>query len=878
MKTEQIEIAAMSAVSKYINECQKLSSDCLSNDKTLLWDGNIYIYKDQKHNVENFSGVVPLQIKGQRNGKNNSYSIRRVYLEAYMADRGIVFFLVQNALESTPRILYAMLSKEDLKNLLQRNSSKNITIKLKPVPENPQDFENEVINFAKKRNGEIIDDVAPKEIRSLVEKFKEIEKYLDKAENKEVRFELNSCIQSIKNIKTDGTTGWRDKFVYFSHKALELALEHIKDYDYLPLQLELGTYLHQQELFHLAENYYVKSLEELRSRAKVFPQLYQGEMATTLNNLANLHSDLERYEEAEKEYKESLEIRRGLANTNPETYMGDVSMSLNNLAALHKNLVRYEEAEMEYKESLEICRELAKSNPDIYLGDVATTLNNLAILHSDLNRYEEAEMEYKESLEIRRGLAKTNPDAYRDDVAEALNNLVRLHNARSRYGEAEKKYTEIFRIITVNYITNKISYSVNLSAAAGNIDAESNYYTLIIGNNGCGKTSIMNAIANNYSPKGSKENIDILSIGDEPSRVIVTTNGMGDPFPNDLSYEEGYDNLNYFYLGTRYFGNYSKRYLLERAVLLFLECKNNKDRLDVNQSICDFIGYGSSVQLKYSINLKNGAKNTPLWRDELIKSLRNSKEVDENSLREVSEILPKLNEETRLNVDFGTGNIDINGPIQNLKTFRLLKRLKIIQLRQTYISRCHNIANPLNFDNVSSGEANLITSLLALNSVITNNSLILIDEPEISLHPDWQVKYMSKIQSILKCCSGCHVIIASHSHFLVSDLNPKNSTLVILEKTYNEIDDYCTITSETPNASTYAWSAEHILLDVFKVPSTRNFYFASIVQEALELLGDYNRDKGKLEELKKQISEVLPNLKDNDPIKLISKTILESHV
>lgn len=434
-----------------------------------------------------------------------------------------------------------------------------------------------------------------------------------------------------------------------------------------------------------------------------------------------------------------------------------------------------------------------------------------------------------------------------------------------------------FLIQTVGFNKKGIKGDVTLSTDS-NLEENLNHYTLVIGNNGCGKTSMINAIASYYSPSKYKyfPFTEIVSNG-KPDRVIVTTNGIGDTFPNDLSSKEGYKNLYYYYLGTRYYGSYSKKYLLERAALLFLESKKSLPRLKVNRSICDFIGYDSNIQLKYSFNLGKVFKNTKKGIQKYIDSLID-KEIDGDLINEISKILPNLNDnDIRLYVDFATGNVDVSGPIRDLDIIRSLKGSKIIQLKQTYISKQthHNL---LNFDNVSSGEANLLTSLLALNSIITNNSLVLIDEPEISLHPDWQVKYMSKIQSIVELCYGCHVIIASHSHFLVSDLNPKNSTLVILNKDYNEFDDYCSITSKTPNASTYAWSAEHILMDVFKVPSTRNFYFASIVQEALELLGDHNRDIEKLEKLKEQIAEVLPNLKENDPLKLISESIVDSYV
>lgn len=42
----------------------------------------------------------------------------------------------------------------------------------------------------------------------------------------------------------------------------------------------------------------------------------------------------------------------------------------------------------------------------------------------------------------------------------------------------------------------------------------------------------------------------------------------------------------------------------------------------------------------------------------------------------------------------------------------------------------------------SSGELSLIFNLLSIAGEIENESLILIDEPEISLHPEWQSNFI----------------------------------------------------------------------------------------------------------------------------------------
>lgn len=63
----------------------------------------------------------------------------------------------------------------------------------------------------------------------------------------------------------------------------------------------------------------------------------------------------------------------------------------------------------------------------------------------------------------------------------------------------------------------------------------------------------------------------------------------------------------------------------------------------------------------------------------------------------------------------------------------------------------------------SSGEQQLLSSLFGLVAEVEDNSLILIDEPELSLHPLWQTQFLDLLIDSLQGFSGCHLIIATHS-------------------------------------------------------------------------------------------------------------------
>lgn len=82
----------------------------------------------------------------------------------------------------------------------------------------------------------------------------------------------------------------------------------------------------------------------------------------------------------------------------------------------------------------------------------------------------------------------------------------------------------------------------------------------------------------------------------------------------------------------------------------------------------------------------------------------------------------------------------------------------------TFISKESGEIIPIN--NLSSGEKNEIILLYNLIFKVKNDSILLIDEPENSLHVEWQSEFVDDIESIAKSC-GIQVIIATHSPTIV---------------------------------------------------------------------------------------------------------------
>lgn len=69
---------------------------------------------------------------------------------------------------------------------------------------------------------------------------------------------------------------------------------------------------------------------------------------------------------------------------------------------------------------------------------------------------------------------------------------------------------------------------------------------------------------------------------------------------------------------------------------------------------------------------------------------------------------------------------------------------------------------------LSSGEQHLIVLIGRLVFNTKAESLVLIDEPEISFHPEWQEKFLSILEDIRRL-NGFSVLVATHSPILIGD-------------------------------------------------------------------------------------------------------------
>lgn len=471
-----------------------------------------------------------------------------------------------------------------------------------------------------------------------------------------------------------------------------------------------------------------------------------------------------------------------------------------------------------------------------------------------------------------------------------------------------------FKILSATFLQDgKHSFTLDFTQPKSKL--QDSQYTLLIGENGVGKSLILEAIVDflfyvwvsytMYSMVRRSKYIFCTTLiyymneavckldwqegslhfyidGEERSvlldylpRIVATSFSICDKFKVPGSKEREQFHF-YKYIGAKVNGN-----MISPTSILFTLLSNiasaSQEQLNRINNAINAIGY----ELYLSFRFKLQAVNEKFTFNETL----NDFEMKAKETTYAGKKFRQLNfDEKQILFDFyekikenkGTISMIIDLTDGNYLETKKHDIYALYKLRQMHVLNLSQISfrkvskEFVSCIDMSSGEFNMLATIISVASVAEKNVLVLMDEPEISQHPSWQ---MSIIDYLDKCLRGqaCHLLIATHSNFLVSDLPIKRSEVLHLYK-----DKQCLIKAKRIESNTYGWSAEEVLLKVFHVPTTRNRYLASIVGE---LMNGISYDTIKEEEVQDKISflkEIVGNLNDIDPMKKIIETIIET--
>lgn len=122
---------------------------------------------------------------------------------------------------------------------------------------------------------------------------------------------------------------------------------------------------------------------------------------------------------------------------------------------------------------------------------------------------------------------------------------------------------------------------------------------------------------------------------------------------------------------------------------------------------------------------------------------------------------------------------------------------------------------------LSTGEQALLTKIVKLYLAEVKGKIVLIDEPEISLHPNWQVKLLKMYQTFAEL-NNCQIFIATHSPHII--MTAPNNALKILYF-YNNSSVEC-----IDSTSSYGNELYEILHDIMGV----NYLRAPEIQDFMD--------------------------------------------
>ncbi len=119
---------------------------------------------------------------------------------------------------------------------------------------------------------------------------------------------------------------------------------------------------------------------------------------------------------------------------------------------------------------------------------------------------------------------------------------------------------------------------------------------------------------------------------------------------------------------------------------------------------------------------------------------------------------------------------------------------------------------PIREFGLSEGEQQLITIKAINELLIEENTLLLFDEPDTYLHPEWQRTFLGDIETLIDS-NNAHLMVTSHSPFIVS--SAKKSQLYILKNEEGKAK------LKTFSFNPYGKTANRILIDFFELEGTR---------------------------------------------------------
>jgi len=317
------------------------------------------------------------------------------------------------------------------------------------------------------------------------------------------------------------------------------------------------------------------------------------------------------------------------------------------------------------------------------------------------------------------------------------------------------------------------------------INVSHNQVSVVIGENGSGKSTLLNKLTKDYLFQGRD--------------VIAIANSIHDKF---TSRSKKFNIL----------GHRSGRKVSQKVIKKSLVNIDNEDLVKTKRigQILEYVGYDGEIGFK--VTLKKDIRKYELEESEFISPMERD---------DISSLISKL-------YQFRFNQINSSTVTRLLRHEKTLRKLGAIDEVKVFLKK-HN--EEINLSDASSGELSFITSLIFISTVISDYSLIVIDEPENSLHPRWQREYISKLMDIFYYHQPS-VVCATHSPIIVSGAEISESQLSVFKSQDSELNEL------TLNSN----NLEQLLWEMFGITTPENRYLSNLIMSNLNKLAENEID------------------------------------
>ncbi len=325
---------------------------------------------------------------------------------------------------------------------------------------------------------------------------------------------------------------------------------------------------------------------------------------------------------------------------------------------------------------------------------------------------------------------------------------------------------------------------------------------ILVGENGSGKSILLNEVARYHSNSGRK--------------VIAITNSI-------------YDKFNVRKRNFKILRNSFGKQLAKRAVvnvLYIFSQQNNENKYGILR-VLDYIGIDKCIGIRLKKNIFSDSRlHSNYIHDDLQNSYVDYNEED-SFLKYFNELISNYKGE--IIQDYVIFSLDENN-YERYHTYSFFNHFfnnqySIEEILKRFDFSLMKNGKIMEVLGASSGELTLFTSLVYISSNIDRESVILIDEPENSLHPKWQIEYIRKVLDLFYLYQP-KLVIATHSPLIINGGKLNVEKINILKGGGN---GFFLLERNKKNV-------EEIYEEYFNLTTPENRYLSDFIMEKFNLL------------------------------------------